>query len=543
ISPDRTGVYITVHITEGQVYKVKSVKLAGDFAIPEDDLKQLILIKPGSTFSLALINLTSDLMTKRLGFNGFAFAKVHSIPNIDRVNKVVSLTFSVDPGSRVYVRHINFSGSTNTDEQVFRREMRQFEGTWYSTFDAERARVRLERLAWVKDAKVDTTRIPGKDDQIDLDYDIEERPGGTATIGVGYGDQSGFIIDGSIVNADFMGTGERVGINANRSYIGHQYSLSFTDPYYTIDGISRTINIFGSRTSQLTITSSPFSTQTFGGLLSFNIPLSEYSSWGVGATYSHNEIYSQTGTSPEVVSFLQNPVNGRVSYTSEICGDPLHGFTFYCLMPGLSYNTLEPQLSFVRDTRNRVIFADYGSRSSVSLTAAVPGADLRYYLLQYTQLSFIPLFKGFIYGLNGEMDYGSAYGKDRQYPPFKNFFAGGPETVRGWQESTLGPYDLSNSYPIGGRAMVYMQNELILPDFSSKPGTVNRSSRFALFIDAGNVFTEPGDIRLHDLRVSAGFAATFLTPLGAMKFSYAFPLNPKPGDRTERFQFTIGTYY
>ncbi|HET7921649.1 MAG TPA: outer membrane protein assembly factor BamA [Gammaproteobacteria bacterium] len=542
ISPDRNNIYITVNISEGAVYKVKSIKLAGQFVVPEETLRQYIIVKPGQTFSLKLATTTSDLIQKRLGVDGYAFARVNPVPDIDRKDKTVGITFFVDPGSRVYVRHINFSGASGTDEQVFRREMRQFEGTWLSSVEAERSRVRLERLPWVESAKLNTTRIPGRDDLVDLDFDVKERPGGTASIGLGYGSQSGFIVDGQITNANFMGSGERLSINASRSYIGHSYSVSFTDPYFTVDNVSRTLGVFGSRISQLTVNSSPFTTKTFGGQLSFDIPLSEYSAWGIGFTYSHSELFSQPGTASQIVTFLQDPKNGDVFYTPGGCIDPIRGFTFYCLMPGLRYNTLETRLSYAHDTRNRIIFPDYGSRESVSLTSAVPGGDLRYYILQYNQLSFIPLFKGFIYGINGEIDYGAPYGGARQYPPFKNFFAGGADTVRGWQAGTLGPYDLSG-YPLGGRAMLYMQNELILPRFGSKDGSQAGSSRYALFLDLGNVFREPGDFRWSDLRMSAGIAATFLTPLGAMKFSYAYPLNPKPGDRTERFQFTLGTYY
>ncbi|MGH7240068.1 MAG: outer membrane protein assembly factor BamA, partial [Candidatus Saccharimonadales bacterium] len=277
ISPDKNNVYITVNITEGDIYKVKGVKLAGEFVVPEEALKKYIIVKPGDTFSLKRATTTSDLIRKRLGEDGYAFAQVNSIPDIDREHKTVSITFFIDPGNRVYVRHINFNGSTSTDEQVFRREMRQFEGTWLSSIDTERSRVRLERLPWVESATVNTTRVPGTGDQVDLDFDIKERPGGTASIGLGYGSQSGFIIDGTIVNADFMGTGERLSVDANRSYIGHSYSFSFTDPYYTVDGVSRTFGLFSSRMSQLTVNSSPFTTKTFGGQMSFNIPLSEYS--------------------------------------------------------------------------------------------------------------------------------------------------------------------------------------------------------------------------------------------------------------------------
>ncbi|MGH8321966.1 MAG: outer membrane protein assembly factor BamA, partial [Gammaproteobacteria bacterium] len=541
ISPDRNSIFITANISEGGIYKVKDVKLAGQFVVPEAILKEYVLVKPGDTFSLKRATTTADLMQKRLGMDGYGFAKVNPIPDIDREHKLVSITFYIEPGERVYVRHINFSGSPGTDDMVYRREMRQFESTWLSNIDVERSRVRLNRLPWVTDAKVKTVRVPGSPDLVDLDYTLTERPSGTANIGVGYGSSSGLIIDGQIINANFLGTGERLSIQASRSYIGHQYNLNFTDPYWTVNGVSRTLGLFQTQTSSVTINSAPLSTNSYGAQISFNIPLTEFSAWGIGGTYSHNELFTQLGSSQQYVVFISNPANGHVFQTLGGCSDS-RGFTFLCEYPALRYNTLEGSISYVRDTRNRIIFPTSGSRESLSLTAALPGFDQEYYILSYQQLAFIPLFKGFIYGINGEADYGAPYGKTATYPPYKNFFDGGPDSVRGWQIGTLGPRD-SIGYPFGGRTQVYMQNELILPSFGKKDDAGSGSSRWAAFIDVGNAFTDPGDFRWGQLRVSTGVAATFLTPLGAMKFSYAFPLNPKPGDQTERFQFTLGTYF
>ena len=545
ISPDRTSVFITVNISEGAVYKVKDVKLAGQFVVPESVLQKLVLVKPGDTFSLKLATATSDLIQKRLGVDGYGFAKVNPIPDIDRKNKLVSITFYIEPGQRVYVRHINFNGGSGTDDMVFRREMRQFEGTWLSNIDVERSRVRLNRLPWVENATVKTVPVPGSPDMVDVDFTLTQRPAGTATVGIGYGSFSGLVLSGQIINANFLGTGERVELGATRNYIGHQYNLSFTDPYWTVDGVSRTLGLFQTQTSSLTINSAPLSTNSYGAQLSFNIPLSEYSAWGIGGTYSHNELFTQPGSSRQYLAFISNPENGHISQIPGGCSDS-RGFTFICPYPALTYNTLEARVSYIRDTRNRIIFPDSGAQETLSLTAALPGFNQQYYIWSYQQLAFIPLFKGFIYGINGEMDYGAPYGKTATYPPYKNFFVGGPDTVRGWQIGTLGPRD-SIGFPFGGRADVWMQNELILPSFSKQDestGTAGTgSSRWAFFIDAGNAFADPGDFRWRDLRVSAGLAATFLTPLGAMKFSYAFPLNPKPGDQTERFQFTLGAYF
>jgi outer membrane protein insertion porin family len=545
ISPDRTNVYITVNITEGAVYKVKDVKLAGQFVVPEPVLQKLVLVKPGDTFSLQRATATSSLIQKRLGEDGYGFAKVNSVPDIDRHHKLVSITFFIEPGPRVYVHHINFSGGSGTDDVVFRREMRQLEGTWLSNVDVERSRVRLNRLPWVENATVKTVPVPGTTDMVDVNYTLTQRPAGTAQVGVGYGSQTGLVLSGQIVNANFLGTGERLEIDANRTYIGHSYTGSFTDPYWTVNGVSRTIALFQSQTSSITINSAPLSTQSYGGTLGFSFPLTEYSAWGIQGTYSHNELFTQQGSSLQYTSFISNPSNGKVVNTLGACADS-RGFYFLCPYPALLYNTLETKLSYVRDTRNRIIFPTSGAQETLSLTTALPGFDQEYYILSYQQLAFIPLFKGFIYGLNGEADYGAPYGKTATYPPYKNFFVGGADSVRGWQVATLGPKD-SYGYPFGGRTDVWIQNELILPNFTKKDeasGTAGTgSSRWAFFIDAGNAFADPGDFRWSQLRVSAGLAATFLTPLGAMKFSYAYPLNPKPGDLTERFQFTLGTYF
>lgn len=542
LSPHKNSVYITVNITEGDIYKVKDVKLAGQFVVPEAVLRKLLIVKPGDTFSLKRATATADAIRKRLGQDGYAFAQVNPIPDIDRQHKLVAITFFIEPGERVYVRHIHFSGAPDTDDVVFRREMRQFEGTWLSNVDVERSRVRLQRLPWVENVTVKTNRVPGASNLVDVDFDIKERPAGQASFGVGYGTQSGLILDGNLVNANFLGTGERLEVDASRTYLGHSYTVNFTQPYWTVNGVSRTVGVFESRISSLTVNSSPLTSRSYGAQLNFSIPLSEYSAWGIGGTYSHNELFSSIGTSRQLISFLSNPANGQVIYVPSLCTDPLRGFSFICEMPGLRYNALEAVVSFVHDTRNRVIFPDSGSREALSLTAAVPGSDLNYYIWRYDQLAFIPLFKGFIYGINGEVDIGGRYGKTAVYPPFKNFFSGGPDTVRGWQIGTLGPRD-SIGFPFGGQANFFMQNELILPRFGKKEGSESGSSRYAFFIDAGNVFPTPGAFRWRDLRVSAGFAATFLTPLGAMKFSYALPLNAKPGDQTERFQFTLGTYF
>ncbi len=546
VSPDHNSVYITVGITEGDIYKVSSVKLDGAFPVPEKELERYILIKPGDVFSYKRVTASADLIRKRLGVDGYAFAQVNPVPQLDHEHKLVAMTFFVDPGERTYVRHINFQGAPGTNDEVFRREMRQFEGAWLSNVDMERSRVRLQRLPWVEDVQVTTTKVPGTQNQVDLDYAIKERPPGTANVGIGYGSQSGIVIDGNIVNANFLGTGDNLSINANHTAIGHTFSGKFTDPYYTVDGVSRSINLYESRVSSLTLNSSPLTTSSYGAGLNYDIPISEFSAWGVGLTFSHSALFSTLGTSQSYLNFITNPENGKIFYTLGVCADAASGTPFFCQQPGLSYDTLETQFSYVRDTENRVIFPTSGSQESFTVTTAIPFGDLRYIIASYQQRAFLPLGKGFVYALNGFVGYGAPYGATSPYPPFKNFFSGGPDTVRGWTPNTLGPRDTVNNLPIGGREQIYAQNEFVLPSFSKQDqaeGTYTSSSRFAFFVDVGNVFAFPGEFAWRDLRTSYGFAATFLTPLGAMKFSYAFPINAKPGDQTERLQFTLGTYY
>ena len=275
--------YITIDINEGDIYKVSSVKfLDGSFPVPEKELERYVLLKSGDIFSLKRATATADLIRKRLGVVGYAFAQVNPVPQIDHEHKLVGITFFVDPGERTYVRHINFDGASGTNDEVLRREMRQFEGSWLSNVDMERSRVRVQRLPWMEDVQVKTTKVPGTQNQVDLDYSLKERPPGTANVGIGYGSQSGVVIDGQIANANFLGTGDSLSIQASHTAIGHSYNMKFTDPYDTVDGVSRSFNFYQSRVSSFTINTAPLTTGSYGVGLDYNIPISEYSRLGRG---------------------------------------------------------------------------------------------------------------------------------------------------------------------------------------------------------------------------------------------------------------------
>lgn len=529
ISPDHKSIYVTINIHEGDVYKIKAVKLAGSLIVPANELKRYIVIKPGDTFSMKRATDSADFISKRLGADGYAFAHVNPIPDLDHDTKEAKLTFFVDPGSRVYVRRINFRGAPSTDDIVFRREMRQLEGTWLSNVDLERSRIRIQRLPFVEDVKVNTDKVPGSPDLVDLDFDVKERRSIVLQAGVGYGSAQGLLLNGQYTDANFLGQGKRMSFNLNSSVFSKQYNVSYTNPYYTLTGVSRTISANYQKQSSYLKNSSPFSTDSYALTMNFGYPTSEYDSVFSGGTVRHTELVATPNySSNELLHFVEDSANGST-------------FTLANGQKGVRFNTYELTAGWAHDTRNRVIFADRGTRRGVSLNIAVPGSDVKYYTLNLSQQSYLPLGDHFTYGFNGQVAFARPYGRSSTVPPYQHFYAGGPDSVRGYKASYLGPLD-SNGLPFGGTLQTYMQNELILPNFFSD-SKISKSARFSLFYDVGNVFAEPGDFNWGQLRSSVGVAATWLTPLGAMRFSWAHPINAKPGDQTESFQFALGSYF
>jgi outer membrane protein insertion porin family len=539
ISPNHKDIYITIGISEGQIYKVKSVKLAGKMVVPESQLQQLVLVRPGSTFSQKLVSATSDLISRRLGEDGYAFAKINPIPQLDHKNKTVALTFYIQPNERVYVRRITFNGAPGTDDAVFRREMRQMEGTWLSNTALKRSKIRLQRLPFVKKVEEKTNKVPGTNDMVDLDYDITERRSGTLTAGVGYGAGEGLILNGKAIESNFRGEGERLEVELNSSVIQKNYSVSYTQPYATINGISRTIGAFYRSTNEEIRGASPLDTDSIGTNLGFGYPISEYSSVNFGGTFSYSTLYANTRNqslqpSPqEILDFATNTNNGHLFQAKN--------------GPAVAYKQVVLNTGFTYDSRNRLILPQSGVDLDLSLQVATPPGDLDYYVARATDRAYMPLGAGFIFANNTSAAVAKPYGSTPRTPPFIRFFAGGPDSVRGYEEGYLGPTD-SFGNPFGGNFRFYSQNELVLPVFSlfshdKSSALSGASARVSAFFDVGDVFENPGDFRFNQLRTSVGIATTFLTPLGALKFSYAIPLNPHHDDRTQRFQFTVGNYF
>lgn len=526
LSPDYKHIFITINVHEGQIYTIHDVDLAGEFVVPKGILEKLILPRSGDTFSMGMAQNSADLMSNLLGSKGYAFAKISPVPKLNHDTHEVDLTFYVQPGNRAYVRRINFSGMPGTDNIVFRREMRQLEGTWLSNTALKRSKIRLQRLRFVKKVDESTDRIPGSPDLVDLNYELTARQAGKFMVGVGYSPYFGVGLNASVEHNNFLGEGDTIVLDLHGSQINKVYNIAWTDPYATINGVSRTIRAYYRENSALLLDASPLDRQSYGLMLSYGIPLSEFSRFQLGGSASHNELITNVfSSSKQYIQFANNPENGSVYATP--------------LGPAIRYQQYTLLTGWMHDTRNRAMFATRGNRQQVSLRLAMPFSDVKYYQLTLNSTDFVPIGAGFLYLFNGTVGVNKSYGGSSAVPPTQHFFVGGPRSVRGFKSGYLGPLD-SNGYPAGGNFQLYVQNELIIPPLFGVGGAGSASSRFSVFLDFGSAFPDPGDFRFGDLYKSAGLAAQFVTPMGLMHVSLGWPLGDAPSYMRETFQFTVG---
>jgi len=513
LSPDREDVYITVNVSEGQQFNVGKFEFAGELLVPEAELRQLIVQQTGSIFSRGIARIESQNIRNRLANDGYAFAEVNFEPNIDRTQKTVDITFRVEPGKRVYVRRINFFGNVKTDDEVLRREMRLLEGGLFSTTKLQRSQERLARLPFVQDLKVDTQPVAGTDDQVDISLSIVERTPGSVQLGVGFSDSQGFLVNGSVTHANFRGTGARLSVDANRSEQTNLYRVSYSEPYYTLDGIGRNMSAFYRKTEGIsTNIDSDYTTDVLGLSLGYSFPLSENDSWSLGVNYRSTAMQVFTGRSQEIDEFT--------------------------IDNGTEFDTYTLRLGWTRDTLNRAFFPTRGLRHRLSFDFVTPLSDLEYYQATYDLLAHIPIWNDWVLAIDANVGYTDTYGDTSEVPPYERYFAGGPTSIRGFRAASLGPLD-SNRDPFGGLVRVVTRSELLLP---LPLQSTNQSTRLTWFVDAGNTFDSVDDVSVDDFRVSTGVSFYWLTPiLGLLTFSYGYPLNEQPGDRTDRFQFTFGT--
>jgi outer membrane protein insertion porin family len=563
IAPEKNDIFVTVNVREGELYTVGEVKIAGKMVVPEAQLKQLLLVQPGQTYSRRLITQTQELMSLRLGQDGYAFAKVDPVPQENEEDNTVNLTFFVDPGNRAYVRRVNFENTSAIDDEVLRREIRQLEGSYLSNALLDRSKERLQRLPYIEEVDFETQPVPGTPDLVDVSFNIKEGLPGQFSGGIGYSESQGAILNGSFVHSNFMGSGERLAVEVAGGQYSKIYSFSHTDPYTNIDGVARTFGLQYRDVTQYVSASSDFSTKTYSATLEFGYPISEFQAVRFGMVAQRSDlITNEFGSAAEAVNWVKN--NGN-PYTRElvqksfdpITGEPIDVVT---TLYGTRFNTFELTMGWSYDTRNRALFATRGTRHSVSASATLPGSDVNYYVFSYEFLKLIPIYRSWTVALASELAYGNALGSDTTaLPPFRQFFAGGPETVRGFTESRLGPKD-SFGNPYGGNLKVTGRAELIFP----VPDKWRASARVSAFYDIGNVFSQgmginflgidrvtPVDYEFdyNELKQSAGVAVQWLAPLGIFRFSYAFPLNDTKGDgvrypdETEGFQFTVGSAF
>jgi len=562
IAPEKDDIFITVNVDEGEVYTVGEVKIAGKMVVPEAQLKRLLFVQPGQTYSRQLITQTQELMSLRLGQDGYAFAKIDPVPQEREGENVVDLTFFVDPGNRAYVRRVNFENTSAIDDEVLRREIRQLEGSYLSNALVERSKERIQRLPYIESVEFETQPVPGTPDLVDIDFDIKEGLPGQFSGGIGYSESQGAILNGSFVHSNFMGSGERVAVELSGGRYAKVYAFTHTDPYTNIDGVARTFGLQYRDITQFVSSSSEFATQTASATLEYGYPISEYQAVRFGIVAQKSDlITNEFGSAKEAVDWVRNNGNPYEEELVQQSFDPITGepVEIVTKLYGSKFTTFEFTAGWSYDTRNRALFATRGTRHALNASVTIPGSEVEYYVINYDFLQLLPVWRQWTVAFAAELAYGDALNDTTALPPFRQFFAGGPGSVRGFRESRLGPKD-SFGNPYGGNLKTVARAELIFP----VPQKWRASTRISAFYDIGNVFSQgmginfvgidrvtPVDYEFdyNELKQSTGIAVQWLAPLGIFRFSYGIPLNAKKGDgviypdQTEGFQFTVGNAF
>jgi len=516
ISPDKNDIYITINITEGDVFTISDIKLAGRMAVSKEKIFPLIHLTRGDTFSRKDVVDSSERINSLLGSNGYAFANVNSIPEIDQKTRKVSITFFVDPGKRVYVRRVNFRGNSNTRDEVLRREMRQMESAWFSSEQVKLSKERLRRLGYFDAVTVQTPAVPGSTDQVDVNVTVKEKQTGNMMAGLGWSKSDGILFNTSVSQDNFLGTGKRINFGFNNSESSRHYQIGYTNPYYTVDGISRGFDLMYKQTDFADVDTAAYKTDVASAGVNFGIPLNEFDRVRLAFKVVHTDFDTGGSASDEVSDFVDPDGVGKDS----------DSFLDYIMT-----------VSWSHDSRNSAIFATRGGKQRLSAEVSFPGSDLEYYKVEYSHRRYFPISESFTLSLNGEIGYGDAYGDTSKLPFFKNYFAGGTKSIRGYKDYSLGPRD-SLDAPLGGNMKLIGNVEVLFPEpFGLAPDTV----RMGAFLDFGNVYdTDDDSFDLGEMRYSTGLSLTWLSPMGALGFALALPLNDESDDETENFQFTFG---
>ncbi|HUP95372.1 MAG TPA: outer membrane protein assembly factor BamA [Burkholderiales bacterium] len=507
ITPDKKDIYITISLTEGPKYTVSDVKVGGELLLPEAEIRKLITLKPGDVFSRARVAESTKRISDRLGNEGYAFANVNATPELDKQNRQAAFTFFVDPGRRVYVRRINVAGNSRTRDEVIRRELRQFEGGWFSSERLAMSRSRIDKLGYFTDVNIETPPVQGTTDQVDVNVTVTEKPTGAVLLGAGFGSGEGLILSGSVTQQNIFGSGKHVSVGLNTSKLNTTYALSYTDPYYTVDGLSRGFDLYLREVDASRAGLGNYSTRTAGGAVRFGVPVTDIDTINYGIGYERTSI----------ATFADSPL---------VYLDYVNTF-------GSRTDAVVASAGWLRDGRDSLIYPTKGTLQRASVEVAVPGPSLNYYKGQYQYQRYFPLTRDYTLMLNGEIGYGAGYGDTPTLPFFKNFYVGGVNSLRGFRTFTVGPTD-SQGFARGGSKKVLGNAEFLFPF----PGlTGDKTVRMSAFVDSG-MAGEKYDFA--DVRFAFGMGVLWVSPMGPLKISVAVPLREQPADRKQIFQFTFG---
>ena len=539
ISPDKKQVFITVNISEGAKYTVRDITLRGDLKVPEDQIHALLLVQKGQVFSRKLMTSTSDLITRRLGNEGYTFANVNAVPVPSKDGNTVDIEFVVDPGKRAYANRINFRGNTKTEDQVLRREMRQMEGGWASTYLIDQSKTRLERLGYFKEVNVETPAVAGVDDQVDVNYSVEEQSSGSITASVGFAQSAGLSLGGSITQNNFLGTGNSASLGLTRSEYQSKYNIGFTDPYFTKDGVSLGYNAFYNKTDYNDYYDdgvSYYSINSYGAGATLGYPINETSRISFGLTAQHDSIEPGTYSADEIYDFIDRE--------------------------GKDFTNFKANLGWSESTLNKGILATRGYAQNLNLMVTVPGSDLSFYKIDYTGQTFLPVSASTSLRFHTKLGYGNGYGSTDGLPFYENYTAGGEGTVRGFESGTLGPrntpatgtyssagqayYSDRDTEALGGNIMITGGVEYLFPMPFIKD---NKSLRTSLFWDVGSVYSDKcylstttgcDGVDLSQMASSVGVGVTWYSPMGPLSVNLALPIRKPDDAETQVFQFSMG---
>ncbi len=516
ISTDKQDIYITVNVNEGDQYSVSGVKLAGELLLPESELIKLVTIKPGSLFSREQVTATTKAISDRLSNDGYAFANVNAAPEIDKEKKHVAFTLFVDPGRRVYVRRVQVQGNTRSRDEVVRREMRQMEGAWYDGEKINKSRSRVDKLGYFDEVTVETPAVPGTTDQVDLNVNVKEKPTGNMMLGAGLSSSEGIVFSGSVNQQNLFGSGKHIGVGFNTSKINKLYSFSYTDPYYTIDGISRGFDVYYKDTdTSKTATLASYATKSYGGGVRYGYPIGEDNQINFGLTFDDTQIKTTAITPQRYNDFITK--NGD------------------------SYAGLIASLGWAKDTLDSRIYPMKGYVAKAGGEVAFGADKLGFYRtnLQYQQ--YFPMTRETTLMVNGELGFADGIGGD-PLPFWRYYYAGGVGSVRGYKPGSLGPQDPTTEDRLGGSRRFVANAEFLFP----MPGSgMDKSLRLGAFVDAGKIWGGQTAAFIGDegMRYSTGLSLAWISPMGPLKFSLAAPLGKKDGDETQVLQFQMGSVF